>query len=78
MELIHRQEELEHAELERALQMSLLAEEERLRQLMSEETGASRGFGCMSPDAKRRPSTGSVAEAVESKVREMHVIEKLQ
>jgi hypothetical protein len=35
MELIHRQEELEHAELERALQMSLMVEEERLHDLMS-------------------------------------------
>lgn len=36
MELIHRQEELEHAELERALTMSLALEEERLRDLMEE------------------------------------------
>jgi hypothetical protein len=35
MELIHRQEELEHADLERALQMSLMVEEERLHDLMS-------------------------------------------
>lgn len=34
MELIHRQEELEHAELERALMLSLIAEEERLQSLM--------------------------------------------
>lgn len=36
MELIHRQEELEHAELERALMLSLVAEEERLRAMMME------------------------------------------
>ncbi len=36
MELIHRQEELEHAELERALMLSLAAEEERIRALVSD------------------------------------------
>lgn len=36
MEIIHRQEELEHAELERALQLSLLAEEERLRDMLND------------------------------------------
>lgn len=36
MELIHRQEELEHAELERALTISLAAEETRLEALMEE------------------------------------------
>lgn len=35
MEFIHRQEELEHAELERALLLSLAIEEERLRQLLA-------------------------------------------
>lgn len=34
MELLHRQEELEHAELERALMLSLIAEEERLTAMM--------------------------------------------
>lgn len=36
MELIHRQEELEHAELERALNISLTIEEERIRALLAE------------------------------------------
>lgn len=36
MEFMHRQEELEHLELERALTLSMAVEEERLRQLMSE------------------------------------------
>ena len=36
MELIHRQEELEHAELERALNLSLTIEEERIRSLFAE------------------------------------------
>jgi len=36
MELIHRQEELEHAELERALTLSLVIEEDRLRELISD------------------------------------------
>ncbi len=37
MELLHRQEELEHAELERALLLSLAAEEERLRAMVMEQ-----------------------------------------
>jgi hypothetical protein len=37
MEMIHRQEELEHAELERALLLSLAAEEERLRAMVTEQ-----------------------------------------
>jgi hypothetical protein len=36
MELLHRQEELEHAELEKALLLSLAVEEERLAALMSD------------------------------------------
>lgn len=36
MELLHRQEELEHAELEKALLMSLAVEEDHLSQLMAE------------------------------------------
>jgi hypothetical protein len=36
MEFLHRQEELEHLELERALTLSVAVEEERLRQLMAE------------------------------------------
>jgi hypothetical protein len=36
MEFIHRQEELEHAELERALMLSLAIEEERLRLLIAD------------------------------------------
>lgn len=36
MEMIHRQEELEHLELERALLLSLAVEEERLRVMMSD------------------------------------------
>ena len=36
MEMIHRQEELEHAELERALLLSLAVEEERLRAMMTD------------------------------------------
>jgi len=36
MEFIHRQEELEHAELERALRLSLAAEEERIRAMVSD------------------------------------------
>lgn len=37
MEFMHRQEELEHLELERALTMSMAVEEERLRTLMAEQ-----------------------------------------
>jgi hypothetical protein len=37
MELMHRQEELEHLELERAMALSLAVEEERVRRLMAEE-----------------------------------------
>jgi hypothetical protein len=36
MEFIHRQEELEHAELERALNISLAMEEERLKLMMTD------------------------------------------
>jgi len=36
MEFIHRQEELEHAELERALMLSLAVEEERIRAVVSD------------------------------------------
>lgn len=36
MEFLHRQEELEHLELERALTLSMAAEEERLRALTAE------------------------------------------
>lgn len=51
MELIHRQEELEHAELERALTMSLIIEEDRLRELVS--------------DAKESTSSGSTSFAAD-------------
>lgn len=34
MEFVHRQQELEHAELERALMLSLVAEEERVREMI--------------------------------------------
>jgi hypothetical protein len=37
MELVHRQEELEHLELERAMALSLAVEEERVRRLMADE-----------------------------------------
>jgi hypothetical protein len=37
MEFMHRQEELEHLELERALTLSMAMEEERLRALMAEQ-----------------------------------------
>ena len=43
MELIHRQEELEHAELERALSLSLVIEEDRLRELISDSKPVSGG-----------------------------------
>lgn len=36
MEFMHRQEELEHLELERALTLSMAAEEERLRAMISD------------------------------------------
>lgn len=36
MELMHRQEELEHAELERAILMSLIIEGERLKEITAE------------------------------------------
>ncbi len=54
MELIHRQEELEYAELERAMIMSLLLEEERLR-LMTEgnEDLAGGEFGGEEEDYER-------------------------
>jgi hypothetical protein len=60
MELIHRQEELEHAELERALMLSLVAEEERLRAMMMEaklaesEVTASPAVNAAPADAKVR------------------------
>lgn len=37
MEFMHRQEELEHLELERALTLSMALEEDRLRVLMAEQ-----------------------------------------
>jgi hypothetical protein len=40
MEFIHRQEELEHAELERALNISLAMEEERLKSMILSDDDA--------------------------------------
>ena len=58
MELIHRQEELEHAELERALTLSLVIEEDRLRDLISDSKAV--------PSSEERAT--SKAEAKESAV----------
>jgi len=61
MELIHRQEELEHAELERALSLSLVIEEDRLRELISD----SKAVSGLSVD-RAENNSGSKAEAKEA------------
>lgn len=62
MEFIHRQEELEHAELERALQLSLAMEEQRLRSLMADEKATD------DADAAASTSTGAPTNADDAKV----------
>lgn len=61
MELIHRQEELEHAELERALSLSLVIEEDRLRELISDSKVVSGGTA-----DRIEPHSASKAEAKEA------------
>eukprot|EP01040_Poterioochromonas_malhamensis_P010372 gene10372-11287_t len=60
MELIHRQEELEHAELERALLLSLIAEEERLQAMMID---AKTGPDDVTATADRKESNDEVADS---------------
>jgi hypothetical protein len=64
MELIHRQAELEHAELERALMLSLLAEEERLRAMMidAKSSGGDGEDGYAASDAKTTPAESKSEE----------------
>lgn len=66
MEFIHRQEELEHAELERALMLSLAIEEERLRLLIAD----AKIEAAMSEfDSESEQSRLRITEAADSKVR---------
>jgi hypothetical protein len=69
MELIHRQAELEHAELERALMLSLLAEEERLRAMMidAKSSGGDGEDGYAASDAKTTPAESKSEEKSSAK-----------
>lgn len=66
MELLHRQEELEHAELEKALLMSLAVEEDRLSQLMAEMKNYDRSLTNDS-DSDAKDFVRVLADAKESK-----------
>jgi hypothetical protein len=56
MEFMHRQEELEHLQLERALTLSVAVEEERLRLLMAEAKLAEYAMEEYSYDSAAQPA----------------------
>lgn len=69
MEWLHRHEELEHAELERALLLSLAQEEERLASMILQETTNTASSTAASEEAEAKPaitSTSSPSKEVQA------------
>jgi hypothetical protein len=69
MEFMHRQEELEHLQLERALTLSVAVEEERLRLLMAEAKLAEYAADEYSYDSSAQPAGRDANYGSDAKVR---------